>query len=439
MFSSGARSWWFKTGNNTFSALDIGHHKIVCLIAQKIRGNELLVLGRGVTKSAGVDKGIVDRKDLCEAITQAVNEAAGRVSGSGQAAAYNIHVAGPLHSAEAVSETGVLKVGGDSVNPSHVYEALARAAPPHDPFPRERLHSIALDFAINDLWGVSDPLGYRADDLKAKVQLVSADKSEVHNLVAAIRECDLNLKALTLPVLASAHACLSDEDRKLGTLFLDLGAGGTHIAVYTDGLCRHLGSVPLGGKSLTHALARVLNISTEDAEREKTLRGHLRVRRRPVEVPQAPLINLMSGSGMATHQQIVDFPQEAIESLRKGMDDIVAAIKTSLRDVPNIAGVSRIAVTGGGSQLQGMVSYLEESFHLPVRLCKPFGVRGGTRADDFKFDPTSSPGDSTCVGLLRMVTHPLTEYSLGVSNEMINPSRNWLRVFGLTRPTPTSD
>ena len=93
------------------------------------------------------------------------------------------------------------------------------------------------------------------------------------NLLLIAERSYFNVEGLVAAPQASAEAVLSEEEKKLGVISIDLGGGTSSFAVFADGLFIHLDSITLGGDHITYDIARSLSTPLQEAERIKTLYG----------------------------------------------------------------------------------------------------------------------------------------------------------------------
>ncbi len=71
---------------------------------------------------------------------------------------------------------------------------------------------------------------------------------------------------LLLNPLASSQAVLTDDERELGVVVVDIGAGTTDVAIFTGGAIRHTAVIPIAGDLITSDIAMALRTPTKDAE-----------------------------------------------------------------------------------------------------------------------------------------------------------------------------
>ena len=66
---------------------------------------------------------------------------------------------------------------------------------------------------------------------------------------------------------------LSDDEKDLGVALVDIGAGTTDVAIFTDGSIRHTAVIPIAGDLITSDIAMALRTPTKDAEEIKVEYG----------------------------------------------------------------------------------------------------------------------------------------------------------------------
>ncbi|REM29222.1 cell division protein FtsA, partial [Mycobacterium tuberculosis] len=63
---------------------------------------------------------------------------------------------------------------------------------------------------------------------------------------------------LMLNPLASSQAVLTEDERELGVVLVDIGAGTTDVAIFTNGAIRHTAVIPIAGDLITSDIAMAL-------------------------------------------------------------------------------------------------------------------------------------------------------------------------------------
>src|ERR1044072_7754577 len=141
------------------------------------------------------------------------------------------------------------------------------------PIDREVLHVLPQDYIIDDQDGIRDPLGMSGVRLEAKVHIVTGAVASAQNVIKCCNRSGLNVAEMVLAPLAAAEAVLTDEERELGVVLIDVGGGTTDIAVYHDGTVKHTAVIPIGGNHVTNHIAPGLRTAFHDAQRLKQRYG----------------------------------------------------------------------------------------------------------------------------------------------------------------------
>jgi len=216
---------------------------------------------------------------------------------------------------------------------------------------------------------------------------VTGAATSAQNIVKCCNRTGLNVAEMVLAPLAAAEAVLSDEERELGVVLVDVGGGTTDIAIYHDGTVKHTAVVGIGGNHVTNDIAAGLRTPFNDAERIKQRYGSAKAATVPaserVEVPSVA----GKGAGSVSRQILC-------EIIEPRLDEIFELVqKEIIKSGFEGALTSGIVITGGSMLLPGAVEMAERSFGLPVRLGLPAHVRG-------LVDIIRNPTYATGVGLV---------------------------------------
>ncbi|MDP9196899.1 MAG: cell division protein FtsA, partial [Pseudomonadota bacterium] len=235
------------------------------------------------------------------------------------------------------------------------------------------LHAIPLYYALDDQKGIRDPRGLYGSRLGLRLHTVAARETAVRNLSAAIALCHLDVDDLVLAPWAAGLACLTDEEREIGTVLVDMGSGTTSVAVFSEGKLVHADSIPVGGQHVTTDIARGLTTSLASAERLKTLYGH-------------------AMPGASDSRESISYPLAGEEGAEQtgqvSRAMLVRIIHARLEETLGIvrqrllsAGFSgttprRVVLTGGACQLPGLRDLVQTVLEGPVRMGGPPAIAG---------------------------------------------------------------
>ena len=372
-------------GRQVIAGLDVGTTKSVCVIAEWSPVGELDVIGVGLSPCRGLRKGVVVNIDsTVESIKQAVGEAeemAGVEIASVLVGIAGGHIRG-------VNSRGVIAVSGKHREVSHadIDRALEAARAINLPADREVIHVLPQTYVVDDQDGVKEPLGMSGVRLEVEVHLVTGATTSVRNVIRSVNRAGLQVQDVVLEALASAEAVLSDEEKELGILIIDLGGGTTDVALFRDGAVWYTGVLPLGGDHISNDIAVGLRTPTSDAEELKKRHGcALTALVREDETVDVPSVGGRKARQLSRHilSEIVQPRVEEIFTLiardlgRAGLEDVAAA---------------GVVLTGGTSIMAGVPELAEQVFDAPVRRGELSGLGGLA-------DVVRSPIYATGVGL----------------------------------------
>jgi cell division protein FtsA len=274
------------------------------------------------------------------------------------------------------------EIGREDV--TRVIDAARGVQIPQD---HEVVHVIPREFAVDGQDGVDDPTGMVGARLEADVHVVTAPVAVTQNIVTCMNKAGIEVVELVLEQLAAAEAVLTEDEKELGIVLIDVGGGTTEVAVYQKGSIAHTAVIPVGGDHFTNDLAVVLRAPIGEAERIKKKYGSaLRSAVGDDEMVEVPMVGGREPK-LCPRSTIADILQPRAEEL-------LGLIQEDLRRL----GVDKemrsgVVLTGGGAELEGLVEIAEGIFEGPVRRGVPTGVGG-------LVDVVSRPEWATATGLL---------------------------------------
>jgi cell division protein FtsA len=346
--------------------LDIGSTKTCALLAE-IDAEQVRFLALGAAESKGLRKGLIVNLDsTVSSIRRAVEEAEGVANVPVESAV--IGVAGS-HVRGVNSQAGIsLGPRPRDIERDDVRRAIDTARNIALPEDREVLHVLPHEFLVDAQDGIRDAVGMVGQKLEANVHIVTASSSATQNLVTAANKAGILINDTVLEPLASAEACLTQDERDLGCCLLDIGGGTTELVVYGGGVVRHTGVVGIGGDHFTNDLAVGLRTPIPEAERIKRHYG-------------CAAASLLREDGPIEIASVGDRPPRTIfahmmvEIIEPRAQELIALISDDLRR----AGLQQqmpagFVLAGGGAQLNGLLELMEETFHLPGRIAEPRGI-----------------------------------------------------------------
>ena len=370
--------------NQIIVGLDIGTSKIACIVAEAAPDGRLDIVGIGTHPSNGLRRGVVvNIESTVESIRLAVEEA--ELMADVDIKKVYVGIAGSH--IRGYNSHGVVATKNGEVTEEDVTRVVEAAKAMNIPADQQILHVLPQEYIIDRQDGIREPVGMSGVRLETRVHVITGALSSAQNIIKCCNRCDLDVSAIVLEQIASSEAVLSQDEKDIGVLLVDIGGGTTDLAVFIDGAIRHTAVIPVGGDHLTNDLVAGLRTSAREADILKKRYGScmtsLIAAEETVEVPrvggrppQSMPRQVMAQLLEPRMQELFELVREELE--RSGYRELVAA---------------GVVLTGGSSLLEGTQELADEIFELPVRIGRPQNVGGLT-------DVVNSPIYATGVGLI---------------------------------------
>ncbi len=378
------------------AALDVGSVQMACLIGEVHKGRArkaagLRIIGHAVRVSRGVKAGVIVDPAAAERAIRLVVDAAERMAGVQVREAWvNLSGGNPRTTTLAAD----MNVGGKAVRQEHMGMLAARALAAFDAGARLVVQVTPARFSLDDGPWISDPTGLLADRLAARVNVVSMDRGPLRNLEQTLRACQLDIAGLKCAPAAAGEAALTDDERELGVLLVDIGAAQTGWAAFHEGVLLEAGMTPVGGHHITCDIAAGLHTPIAEAERLKTVYGSvLPGAGHEEEVLSIPVLG---DNGPGGWQGVSRARLQGIIVPR--MEELLEMLREATAHLPDEVR-KRVVLTGGGAQLAGVADMAEKLLKARVRV-------GNVRTIAGLPPKLAGPTHATVAGLLQAALRP---------------------------------
>ena len=304
------------------------------------------------------------------------------------------------------NKNGVVAVAGadKEITEEDVERAIDSASAMQLPTGWEIVDRLPQEFIIDGQDGIIEPVGMRGARLESLVHVVTSPSAGSQNMVKAVHNSGLEIEQMILEPLAAATATLSIEDREYGCALVNIGAEITSIMIFGRGAVQHLAVFPFGGVNFTKDIATGLRVSIPDAEMIKRELGcvanFLMDEEEKQEIIEITPVG-RSETRQLTKEILTDILQpRAIELLQYIAAEVVNR---------NAQISSGVILTGGGSEIRGIVEIAEQVFDAPTRIGLPREENFGGLIDELE-----SPAWAVAAGLaLTSMRSQIREYNAG--------------------------
>ena len=379
-----------------FGAVNVGSFRISAMIMGLSETGEMIVLGSGNRASQGIKRGYVtDMTAATYAIRDAVERAEKNAGTSIQSVWVGCSGAG-LASRVAKVE---IEIGGRRIEEDDIEALLMAARDSIQPDGRMVLHAQPAHYTLDGAHGVANPRGLHAERLGVDIHVMLADGAPVRNLIEAVQNAHLDVEAVVAAPIAAGHACLTPEERELGTALVEIGGEVTNVALYAGGMLLGLTAIPFGSSDVTDAVASAFGIRRFQAQRLKSRYGSA------IASPSdyrdmVPVNGPNEGGGDESGQPARGADEqnripraELISVITEQLSKLTGEVGRALKSM-GFTGAKggQVVVTGGGAELAGIAEFLQSALGRPVRVGKPPALRGLGEAN-------ATPGFVTLAGL----------------------------------------
>ncbi|OGS38145.1 MAG: cell division protein FtsA [Elusimicrobia bacterium RIFOXYD12_FULL_66_9] len=377
------------------ASLDMGSGRVTCLIgAPEASTGAIKVLGGSSVVCRGLKGGVViDIIDAASAVTRAVEEA----EAGANATVSQVWLGVRGNHLQSFNNRGAYNIArtdreitADDVS---AVVANARAIPLSSD--REILHVVPQGFSLDRQRGVPHPVGMEASLLEVDVHLVTSSSAHLNNIMKTVARAGFQVIEPVYGLLAAGELLVTQEEKELGCVLVDLGGQSISLGVYCEGAIKYSKEIAFGSDFITRDLAVGLKTSIATAERIKIEHG----------IAHPGLLN--GDADIECHGIDGRTPLRVKSSTMMGIilprvEEIFSVVAEDLQNssFADVVAPGGAILTGGGSLMRGTIDAAQQVLGVPVR-------RGVPHPDAVMADEAwLSPAYSTALGLLQYSTSP---------------------------------
>ncbi|OGY17515.1 MAG: cell division protein FtsA [Candidatus Chisholmbacteria bacterium RIFCSPHIGHO2_01_FULL_48_12] len=380
------------------AGIDIGSSKVVTLIASQAENlGKINCVGVAAVESRGLRKSqIVDIEEATDAITESV-EAAERMAGYSISHAF-VSIGGAHIQSQ--NSKGVVAVAQpeSEITATDVDRVIEAARAVSLPSAREILHVIPRDFVVDSQAGIKDPIGMTGVRLETEAHLITASSTAIKNLVRCVNDIGVAVAGVVFSGLAASESALSDTEKELGVVLLDIGGGSTSMSVFVDSALSYSAVIPIGAKNITNDLAIGMRVSLETAEIVKLALSTPKATAALPDKTDSP-----KSDDDAFDLSQLNLKEEVSATSKKTL--IEGIIRPRLNEIFTLAGLelkqsnlggqtpAGVVLVGGGALTVGIETACKRTLSLPTRIGHPQGLSG-------LVEEIGSPAFASATGLI---------------------------------------
>ena len=349
---------------NIYCGLDIGAHRIKACLIHVRHDQPPQIIGVSQVATVGLQKSSVS--DLRE-FSDCVNRVIAGLAEKAKVRVREVHLGIGGHFIQGRRTHAVIPLadkGNKVITSFDIKKINHQACLLGVNLDEKLIHDFPIQYVVDGFNMSSNPLGLHGRKLEANILIAVAQSNLINNLYKAVQQAGFEVKLTAFSTLCAAEACLTEEEKKQGSVFVDIGAQATDILVFKDGVLKNFFILNLGGDQLTEEIAKALQLPFDLAEDIKrsyaivssgegatSLKGEILVKRDTGYVT----IDRFSISNVAT-PWATTLVEKVYQVIRQA-------------DLENHVS-SGITVGGGGALLAGLLEHMEQKMSLPTRMAK---------------------------------------------------------------------
>jgi cell division protein FtsA len=367
--------------------LEIGTSKVCAIVGEMNADGALNVVGLGQARSRGVRKGeIIDAPMAEEDVRHAVVEAEQMADVEIRSAYLGVtgsHIRG-------FNNRGVHPVvsADREISEDDVQDVIKNAKAINLPAENHVLHAIRQHFLVDGQDGIANPVGMLGARLEVDVHVVHGHLNRLQNAIRLVKGLQLEVDEVVFSGLASSLALLTNEQKEMGALVIDIGGGTTDYVVCADGVIKHTGVLAIGGDHVSQDLAVGLKVPLSRAEQLK------------IEHGSAFADDAVKGQVISPTNEF-GLPLKAVnvEHLRRIMalrlEEVFQLVGQDLEQAGLLDYLrAGTFLCGGGARVPQIAKLAEQVLQMPVFLGKTNSISGLKSALD-------QPEFATAIGLVK--------------------------------------
>jgi cell division protein FtsA len=250
------------------------------------------------------------------------------------------------------------------------------------------IHAVRQHFFVDGQDGVTNPVGMLGARLEVDMHVIHGHANRLQNAIRLVRATSLEVDDVVFSGIAASLALLTNDQKELGALVIDLGGGTTEFVVYSNGVIRHSGVLAVGGDHVSNDLAYGLKVPLSRAEKLKIEYGAAAVS----DAAKGQTISLTNELGL----ELKRINHEHLQRIMAArLEEIFELIVQDLERAGLVEYLrAGVLLCGGASRVPGIVKLAENVFQMNVIAGHACAISGLTAALD-------QPEFAAAIGLVK--------------------------------------
>ena len=262
------------------------------------------------------------------------------------------------------------------------------------PMNRTLLHTIPVEFYVDGVGPIQDPIGMNGIRLEVESLLIDCFSPILKNLIKAVEGLSgYQVEEVVYNPLLSLNSVLSKNQKELGVLLLDIGAGTTDMVAVLEDKILLAKTFPIGGMHITNDIAVALKIPPQAAEILKIHFGWAKSK----EVPRKEMIDLSEIDPNLSGTVSKRFLSEIIEARLEEIFDLVLNSLKEAKIEPRFP--AGVVLVGGVAKLPAIVDLAKDALKMSAQIGSSINFSPETLWEEKEKEILSDPSFANLIGL----------------------------------------
>lgn len=337
----------------SITSIDIGSFTTNVVVLQKNDGR-LKIAARASVPTKGVEHGyIMNLPEARESIARALGMVEHKIGEKIREVIISASGTGLESRTESVST--IVTLGSGEVSDLDIEKSIAKASAKAKQPNRKIIESLATSYTLDGTPVVGSPLGMKGKKLETTVFFIDFPTTTIEGLEDICEHLDIDLLDVIPSPLACSCVSLSDIERKVGSILVDIGSDSTSLLVYEHDTPLLLKTVAFGSKDITNAIALALKVTVDEAEQIK----------------------------MGAHPEHAHTMPKVEKTIEKKLHELFKLVNQELASISKKQLLpAGIILSGGGALTPGIEEAAKDKLCIPARKGSPKSVK----ADGGEYD-----------------------------------------------------
>jgi cell division protein FtsA len=399
------------------TSLDIGSDQVSLYIAELMSGGELQIRAHVSVRSRGIENGQV--VDL-SAAAQAVREALERAEEETGCEVFTVRTNVAASSVEGQNSCGMIILSQQErmITQRDVERAIKAASESSVPLHEQVVYSHVQSFVVNQQEGIKNPRGMMGSRLGAYCHVVTAPSLQIDNIKRCVRMAGLEVEDCFPDALATSHAVLTEDEKELGVVVIDVGRGSSDLALVLRGSLQYTSRSKWGVQQVLDDISAEFKTTFEGAN-NALFRSGCMAETMSTSRQEALFLPGISGrpGGYVPAQKVAEVGRRSIELALKRIRSRLA--ESGMLE-KTVAGA---VLCGGLFLIEGSAPLAEEVLGLSVRVGESQGIQ---TKDHGLLAPNHTVGIGLLLQGLGEKGSAVPSTAGGALNRMITRTQEWI-------------